>query len=52
MQLPVGNLITMINSDVTCPVQCLCVAQLGIKEDKMEHADNTFNLTDNHIPLV
>ena len=27
---------TKINSEVPCPVQCLCVAQSGVKEDKLE----------------
>ncbi len=36
MQILVGNQIPMINSEVVCPGQCLCIAQLGVKEDKVE----------------
>ena len=36
MQMPVGNQTTMTKSEVSCPGQCLCVAQLGVKEDKVE----------------
>ena len=35
-QITVRNQITMINTDVAHPVQCLCIAQLGVEEDKVE----------------
>ena len=53
MQMPIGNQITMINSEVACPVQCLCIAQLGVKEySQRKDTQNAFILFDNNLLLT
>ena len=45
----------MTNSNVACPVQCLCVVQLAVKQDKVEDVKTLsqyFLLLDNILLLT